>query len=205
MGLNIALIGASGKIGSKIAAELISRGHTVTGIARAPEKIATVTGLSAAAGDITQPEQAAEVLKGHDAVISAASFIPGESEKLIETIRLSGVNRFLMIGGAASLLTESGERVVDSLELPDEWMVPIKEGIRAFDLLKEVDDFDWTFFSPAVMIAPGERTGKFRLGKDHVVKDENGDSKISYDDYAIAMVDELEQGQNIKSRFTIGY
>lgn len=205
MALNVALIGASGKIGSKIAAELLSRGHTVTGVARNPENVLQTEGMTAATVDITQAVQAAAVLKGHDAVISAASFIPGESEKLFEAIRLSEVSRFLMIGGAASLLTESDERVVDSLELPDEWMIPIREGIRAFDLIKQEDSFDWTFFSPAVMIAPGERTGQFRLGKDHVVKDANGDSKISYDDYAIAMVDELEQGNNLKGRFTIGY
>lgn len=205
MGKNVALIGASGKIGTKITAELLGRGHTVTAIARHPEKIEAREGLTAVAGDFTKPSAIAEVLKGHDAIISAASFIPGESEKLIESARLSGVKRFLMVGGAASLLTESGERVVDSLELPEEWMIPIKEGIRCFELLKQVDDFDWTFFSPAVMIGPGERTGKFRLGKDHVVKDENGESKISYDDFAIAMVDELEQENNLKGRFTIAY
>lgn len=205
MSLNIALIGASGKIGSKIAAELLSRGHSVTGISRHPENIAEAEGLITATGDITQPEQIAQVLKGHDAIISAASFIPGESEKLFAAANLSSVPRFLMIGGAASLLTESGERVVDSLELPEEWMVPIREGIRAFDLIQQQQKLDWTFFSPAVMIAPGERTGQFRLGKDHVVKDDQGDSKISYDDYAIAMVDELEQGNNLKGRFTIGY
>jgi putative NADH-flavin reductase len=205
MSKKVALIGASGKIGTKIAAELLSRGHTVTGIARHPDKIPALAGLTPETGDITAPAELAQVLKGHDAIIGATSFVPGETDKLFEAVRLSGVNRFLMIGGAASLLNESGERVVDSLELPVEWMVPIREGIRAFDVLKQVDDFDWTFFSPAVMIGPGERTGNFRLGKDQVVKDAKGDSKISYDDYAIAMVDELEQGNNLKGRFTIGY
>jgi len=205
MSKHIALVGASGNIGTKIAGELLSRGHTVTGIARNPEKITAQEGLTAVAGDIMEPEKLAEILKGHDAVICASSFIPNESEKLLEAVRKSGVERFLMVGGAASLYNEKGEKVWESLELPEEVMTYIKEGMRALDLLREEGGLEWTFFSPAVFIGPGERTGKFRLGKDNVVADANGESKISYDDYAIAMVDELEQGNNIKGRFTIGY
>jgi uncharacterized protein len=204
--LNVALIGASGKIGSKIAAELLARGHHVTGIARNPEKI-SVAGLQATAkGDFTTPAEMAAVLKGHDAVISAASFIPGQAEQLIASIRASGVTRFLMVGGAASLATEAGgKKVIDTIELPEAWKAPIMEGIRTLSLLHPVQDVDWTFFSPAVQIGPGERTGQFRLGNDVVVKDAAGVSKISYDDYAIAMVDELERGEHLKARFTIGY
>jgi len=206
MSKNIALIGASGNIGSKVTQELLSRGYNVTAIARNPEKVEASERVTPVAGDILQPQQLAETLKGHDAVICAASFIPNESEKLLEAIRLSGVNRYLMVGGAASLLNEDGIKVWETLEgLPDGVMNYIQEGMRALDLLKEADDFDWTFLSPAVVIGPGERTGKFRLGKDNVVADDNGESKISYDDYAIALVDELEQGNNIKARFTLGY
>jgi len=206
MSKNIALIGASGNIGSKITQELLTRGYNVTAIARNPEKVEASERVTPVAGDILQPQQLAETLKGHDAVICAASFIPNESEKLLEAIRLSGVNRYLMVGGAASLLNEDGIKVWETLEgLPDGVMNYIQEGMRALDLLKEADDFDWTFLSPAVVIGPGERTGKFRLGKDNVVADDNGESKISYDDYAIALVDELEQGNNIKARFTLGY
>lgn len=205
MGKRIALIGASGKIGSKIAAELLSRGHTVTGIARHPENISAQKGLTAARGDFTEPGVLAWSLQGHDAIISAASFIPGHAENLIDAVRQSAVKRFLMVGGAASLQTDDGKKVIDTLTLPDAWKGPIMEGIRTLTLLRDVKDFDWTFFSPAVQIGPGERTGKFRLGKEQVVKDKDGVSKISYDDYAIAMVDELERGQNLKGRFTIGY
>lgn len=205
MGKRIALIGASGKIGSKIAAELLSRGHTVTGIARHPQNIPAQTGLTPASGDFTEPGVLAWSLQGHDAIICAASFIPGQAEKLIDAVRQSAVKRFLMVGGAASLQTEDGRKVIDTIQLPDAWKAPVMEGIRTLSLLREVKDIDWTFFSPAVQIGPGERTGKFRLGKEQVVKDKDGVSKISYDDYAIAMVDELERGQNIKGRFTIGY
>jgi putative NADH-flavin reductase len=201
----VALIGASGKIGSKIAAELLSRGHTVTGIARNAERIPAQKGLTPAQGDFTEPSLLAWNLQGHDAIISAASFIPGQAEKLIESVRQSSVKRFLMVGGAASLKTEDGRKVIDTIQLPDAWKAPVMEGIRTLELLRGVNDFDWTFFSPAVQIGPGERTGKFRLGKEQVVKDAEGNSKISYDDYAIAMVDELERGENRKARFTIGY
>ena len=205
MGKKIALIGASGKIGSKIAAELLSRGHQVTGVSRNPEKI-SVAGVNAVKGDFTDPEQMASALRGHDAIISAASFIPDQAEHLIASVRGSGVKRFLMVGGAASLQSEpGGKKIIESLELPPAWKAPIMEGIRTLGLLRDVQDFDWTFFSPAVQIGPGERTGKFRLGGEVVVKDAGGVSKISYDDYAIAMVDELEQGKHIKARFTIGY
>ena len=205
MGKKVALIGASGKIGSKIAAELLQRGHQVTGIARNPEKISPQPGVNTVKGDFTDPQTMAQALKGHDAVISAASFIPDQAEKLIASIRGSGVKRFLMVGGAASLEVEPGKKVIDTIQLPDAWKGPVMEGIRTLKLLREVNDVDWTFFSPAIQIGPGERTGKFRLGKEQVVKDAADVSKISYDDYAIAMVDELEQSNNLKARFTIGY
>lgn len=202
---NVALIGASGRIGTKIAQELLRRGHSVTGIARNPEKIQAQNGLTAKAGDFTNPQSIADTLKGHDAIISAASFIPGQAENLIASVRGSCVKRFLMVGGAASLKTEDGRKVFDTIQLPEEWKAPVMEGMRTLGLLRDVNDIDWTFFSPAVTIQPGERTGKFRLGKEQVVKDAEGNSKISFDDYAIAMVDELERGENIKGRFTIGY
>ena len=206
MSKKIALIGASGKIGSKIAAELVQRGYSVTGIARHPDKIAASAGITPVPGDFTDPRAMASTLAGHDAIISAASFIPDQAEQLIASVKGSGVKRFLMVGGAASLRTEpGGPKVIDTIDLPEVWKAPIMEGIRTLELLRNVDDVDWTFFSPAVTIGPGERTGKFRLGKEEVVKDADGNSKISYDDYAIAMVDELDRGDNIRGRFTIGY
>lgn len=208
MSKHIALIGASGNIGSKITGELLDRGHTVTAICRNPDTMDAQEGVTTVPGDMLNPEQLAETLKGHDAVISAAPFVTNESEKLFAAVRDSGVKRYVMVGGAASLFNDEGVKVWDTLQgvgIPEPVLANIAEGIRAFDLLQLEDSLDWTFFSPAVMIGPGERTGQFRLGKDNVVADENGDSKISYDDYAIALVDELEQGNNIRGRFTIGY
>lgn len=208
MSKNIALIGASGNIGTKITKELLDRGYTVTAIGRNPDNIETREGVTAVAGDLTDPADLAGKLAGHDAVISAAPFITNASEQLFEAVRNSGVKRYLMVGGAASLFNDEGVKVWDTLQgagIPEPVLANIAEGMRALDLLRQEDSLDWTFFSPAVMIGPGERTGTFRLGKDNVVADANGDSKISYDDFAIAMVDELEQGNNIKARFTIGY
>jgi len=205
---NIALIGASGNIGTKITKELLDRGYTVTAIARNPEKIEAREGVTAVACDLLDSDAMAEALKGHDAVISAAPFITDASEQLFDGVRKSGVKRYLMVGGAASLFNDQGVKVWDTLQdlgIPEPVLANIAEGIRAFELLKQEDSVDWTFFSPAVMIGPGERTGTFRLGKDNVVADAEGNSKISYDDFAIAMVDELDQGNNIKGRFTIGY
>ena len=205
---NIALVGASGNIGTKITNELLDRGYNVTAICRNLDKLEDREGVTAVAGDLLEPQQLAEVLKGHDAVISAAPFVTDASEKLFEAVRNSGVKRYLMVGGAASLLNAEGVKVWETLQdvgIPEPVLANIGEGMRAYDLIQQEDSLDWTFFSPAVMIGPGERTGKFRLGKDNVVADENGDSKISYDDYAIALVDELDQGNSIKSRFTIGY
>lgn len=204
---NVALIGASGKIGSKICAELLARGHRVTAIARDPAKISSGPGVTAIAGDVAHPAELAELLRGQDAAISATPFTPGLIELLLEAVRKSGVRRFLMVGGAASLLNEPGGKpVFDTLPpLPEPVLANISEGMRSLKELRKVDDLDWTFLSPAVMIGPGERRGKFRLGTEVVVKDAEGNSRISYDDYAIAMVDELESGKHIKARFTVAY
>jgi putative NADH-flavin reductase len=203
--MKVAHIGATGKVGSKILEELLRRGHGVTVISRHPEKALASSNIAAARGDITEPEQLAALLKGHDAVISSAPFLPGSSHKLLDAIHKSGVTRYIAVGGAGSLEIAPGKLLKDSGEIPAEWLPVINEGAAFLKLLRADKQLDWTFFSPAAVIGSGERTGQFRLGRDQLITGKDGKSAISYDDYAIALVDELERPQHIRMRFTIGY
>jgi uncharacterized protein len=203
--MKIAHIGASGNVGSKILAELLRRGHSVTAISRHPDKLAARDRLHSIRGDTADPERLAAVLKGHDAVISSATFVPGSSPKLLDAIRKSGVKRYIAVGGAGTLKVAPGKLLKDSGSIPAEWLPAINEGAALLELLRADRQLDWTFFSPAAVIGPGERTGTFRLGGDQLITGPDGKSSISYDDYAIALVDELEKPQHIRARFTIGY
>ena len=193
--MKIALIGASGKVGSKIRDELVRRGHAVTAISRnSPVK-----------GNVNSPETLAKALHGHDAVVSSVTFFPGSSALLVDAVTRSGVKRYVAVGGAGSLEIAPGRMLKDSGNIPAEWMPAINEGTALLNLLRPNTDLEWTFFSPAALIGPGERTGKFRLGLDQLITDADGKSAISYDDYAIALVDELETPRHVRRRFTIGY
>ncbi len=201
--MKVALIGATGKIGSKVLHELESRGHTVTGICRHPEGAAEAQARVPC--DANDQAKLAGALKGYDAVISSAPFSPGLSEHIIGGVKASGVKRYIMVGGAGSLEVSPGVMLKDTLTLPDAVRAILDEASNNLKRLRNEHDLEWTFFSPAAEIGPGERTGKFRLGGDQLLKDADGKSKISYDDYAIALVDELEQGKHVRRRFTIAY
>lgn len=203
--MKVAHVGATGKIGSKIVAELLSRGHTVTAISRHPEKSPAHANVTGVAGNVSDPDALALAIKGHEAVISSVPFDPGTSPKLLDAVRKSGVKRYITVGGAGSLEASPGKLVKDDPNIPPEWMPAINEGSALLKLLRADQQLDWTFFSPAIFIGPGERTGKFRLGGDQVVTAADGKSSISYDDYAIALVDELEKPRHVRKRFTIGY
>jgi putative NADH-flavin reductase len=203
--MNIAHIGATGKVGGKILEELLRRSHKVTAISRHPEKAPASANVTAALGDIAEPEKLAAIVKGHDAVISSAPFLPGSSSRLLNAIHRSGVKRYVAVGGAGSLEVAPGKLLKDSGQIPAEWLPVINEGAELLKLLRADRQLDWTFFSPAALIGPGERTGKFRLGGDQLIVGADGKSSISYDDYAIALVDEIEKLQHVRTRFTIGY
>lgn len=203
--MKIALIGASGARGVKILAEAVSRGHDVTGIARHPEKLAARPHLTAKKGDINDPEGLAKILAGHDAVISSVHFTASDPNLLIAAVKKSGVKRYLVVGGAGSLKIPSGARLVDTPEFPALYKDEALAGAAFLDMLKAEKDLDWTFLSPSAVIAPGARTGKFRLGKDDLLVGADGKSFISEEDYAIAMIDEVERPQHLRQRFTVGY
>jgi putative NADH-flavin reductase len=204
--MKIALIGASGFIGARLAAELSSRGHSVTAIARNPEKVAKLPGVAAVAGDIHKAEALAAQLKGHEAVVSAVHFLATDLEALVGGVRQSGVKRWVVVGGAGSLEIAPGQRLVDAPDFPAAYKAEAQKGADFLDLLNsKAGDLDWSFFSPAALIQPGERSGKFRLGTDRLLTDAKGESRISAEDYAVALVDELEKPAHIRRRFTIAY
>lgn len=201
---SIALIGASGNVGTRILKELTSRNHTVTGIARHPENIAALDGVTPVQGDVHDAKALASLLKGHDAVISAVRFIDSDPAVLVKAVRDSGVKRYLVVGGAGSLEIAPGKRLVDQPDFPEEYKQEASKGADFLDYMKTVKDLDWSFLSPSALFTPGERTGVFRLGKDTLLSNEAG-SSISFEDFAIALVDELEHPAHIRERFTVGY
>lgn len=200
----IALIGASGNAGSRILKELSDRGHRVTAIARTPEKIAALPGVTAKAGDVYDKDGLAKLLAGHDAVVSAVHFTASDAATLIGAVRASGVKRYLVVGGAGSLEVAPGKRLVDQPDFPAAYKAEAMKGAAFLDLLRGVSDLDWTFLSPSAMFVPGERTGTFRLGDDALLTNAKG-SSISFEDYAIALVDEIEKPAHLRRRFTVGY
>ena len=214
---DLVLIGASGFIGSAILKEALDRGHKVTAVVRHPDKITTVhKNLVVKQGDVSLSKTVTDVSKGADAVISA--YNPGwQNPKIAEEttsgyraildgVRQAGVKRFLVVGGAGSLFISPGKRLMDAGLIPESFLPAIRALAEVYLIeLTAEKSIDWVFFSPAGEIHQGTRTGKFRLGKDDLVVDKAGASKISVQDYAVAMIDELEKPAHHRERFTIGY
>lgn len=201
----IALIGASGNAGSRILNELSARGHTVSAIARHPDNVKRLAGVTAVKADVQDEGSIAARLNGHDAVISAVRFLDSDPNTLINAVRMSGVKRYLVVGGAASLETAPGVRLLDTPDFPAAYRAEATKGAQFLDLLRNTEDLDWSFISPSAMFVPGSRTGKFRLAKDQLLISNQGVSSISFEDYAVAMVDEIENPKHIRQRFTVGY
>ncbi len=203
--MKIAIVGATGNVGTRLVKEALSRGHQVTAIARDVSRAPAGKNLSAVSVDAADPKKLAAALKGHDAVISSLKFRGTKPETLIEAVRGSGVKRYLVVGGAASLEIAPGKALLDSPDFPPQYFEEASAGRAFLQVLRKVSDLDWTFLSPSVLFIAGERTGKFRLGKDSLLTGADGKSWISYEDYSIALLDEIEKPQHIRSRFTVGY
>ncbi|MGU7779566.1 NAD(P)-dependent oxidoreductase [Burkholderia sp. PU8-34] len=208
--LNIALFGATGMIGSRIAAEAARRGHRVTALSRTPG--ASADGVAAKAADLFDPASIAAALPGHDVVASAygpkqddTAKVVAAARALVAGTREAGLKRLVVVGGAGSLEVAPGKQLVDAEGFPGAYKAVALAHRDAFDYLRTVGDLDWTFFAPAALIAPGERTGTFRTGVGKLIVDANGDSKISAEDYAIAFVDALEQGSFVREIATVAY
>ena len=207
--MRIAIVGATGLVGIRILSESLDRGHEVTAINRNPEGVPMHPKLRAAKGDVAAPEELASLITGHDAVISA--FNPGKDESgtgarsIIDAVKRSGVNRLLVVGGAGSLEVAPGKRLVDQPDFPVQWKDGALKTAAFLEQLRGEAELDWAFVSPAAMLAPGQRTGKYRVGGDQLLTDGDGESRISLEDYAVAMLDEAERPQHHRERFSVAY
>ncbi|WP_263263984.1 NAD(P)-dependent oxidoreductase [Pseudomonas sp. RIT-PI-S] len=207
--MKIALIGATGYVGSPLLLEALERGHEVTAIVTRPMNLPDHPRLTAVQGDATDSSQLAERVAGHDLVISA--FNPGRDpngsgpQAIIDGVKRADVPRLLVVGGAGTLKLASGERVVDQPDFPHEWKEGALRTAAFLDQLRLEPELDWVFLSPAAMLVPGERTGHYRLGQDELLLDAHGESRISLQDYALAMLDEAEHPRHHRQRFTVAY
>jgi len=214
--MKLALVGATGFVGKAVLNEALQRGYEVTAIARDPKKIEINSDkLTLETADAYDSGKLAEILKGHDAIVSAFNagwtnpnlyndFLKG-SEAIQEAAKQAGVKRLLVVGGAGSLYAAPGIQLVDTPQFPAEWKAGATAARDYLNILKKEEELDWTFLSPAIHLHPGERTGKFRLGTDEPVFDEKGHAEISVEDMAAAIIDELENNRFVKRRFTLGY
>lgn len=211
--LKIALFGATGMIGSRIAAEAARRGHQVTALARNPARVPTdVANLKTTQADLLDAASVGAAVRGHDVVASAyappqddLAALDRATHALVEGVRAAGLKRLVVVGGAGSLDVAPGKQLVDTEGFPDAYKPIALAHRKVLGYYRAVTDLDWTFFAPAAIIAPGERTGKFRTGTNTLLTDAEGNSRISAEDYAIAFVDELEQGHFIRQIATVAY
>ena len=216
--MKVVLYGATGMIGSRVLKELLARGHKVTAVLRDPSKLEPQNNLTIEKGDMLDADGMAKLAWGAEVIVSsyappsgAQGPDPSKVNQLVDATRAllagarrAGSPRIIMVGGAGSLEISPGLQIVDAPTFPEPYKPVALAHRDAFHVMRQ-SDLNWTYFSPAMMIQPGERTGTFRLGKDALVSDDKGASSISAEDYAIALVDEVEQGRHTKQRFTIGY
>lgn len=215
--MKIALIGATGFVGTAVVAELLQRGHDVTALARNPARLAPRPKLTARALDAYSPDAVAAAVKGHDAVVSAfnpgwddpdlyARFMKG-STAIVDGVRQSGVKRFLVVGGAGSLFVAPGVQLVDTPEFPSHVPPNVVPGAKAardaLTALRPETTLDWTYVSPPALLAPGERTGKYRVGGEELLMAGPAPAGISVADLAVAIVDEIDKPQHVRARFTV--
>jgi uncharacterized protein len=203
--MKIAVVGASGNAGSRIVAELARRGHAVTAIARHPERVAAQANVVAKRGDALDQGALAQLLAGHDAAVSSIHFLDSDPVKLIGAARDSKVGRYLVVGGAGSLEVAPGVRLVATPGFPPAYKAEAEKGAAFLDLLRQEKQLNWTFLSPSALFTAGERTGTFRLGTDQLLTGTDGRSWISFEDFAVALADEIERPAHHRQRFTVGY
>ncbi|HEV7591132.1 MAG TPA: NAD(P)-dependent oxidoreductase [Longimicrobium sp.] len=216
--MKIVLFGATGNVGRRVTAEALRRGHEVTGVVRDPSAVESPDPrVALVRGDATDAQSVASVVRGADAVVSAISPRPNarglaapalaaNARALIAGLGRAGVPRVLFVGGAGSLEVAPGQQLLDQPGFPDAYRAEALEGREALDVWRgEAEGLDWTYLSPAAEIGPGERTGSYRTTGDALLADAEGRSFISYEDYAVAVLDELETPRHVGRRFGVAY
>jgi putative NADH-flavin reductase len=210
--MKVALYGATGAAGSRILKELVSRGHHVTAIVRDPAKLSpSGATVRVKQGDLSDSKSIAAAIGDVEAVISAygppkndLEALVGVTERQVEALKGNAGVRLIVVGGAGGLNIAPGLAMVDSQFMPEPFKPIARAHVNAFNVLK-ASSIDWTYFAPAAFFEPGQRTGEFRLGKDDLIANAQQESRISMEDYAVALVDELEKSRHRRQRFTIGY
>lgn len=212
--MKIAIIGATGYVGSALLKEAAARGHDITALVSRPDRVPVSDRVRAEQADVMAQDGLAGQLKGHDAVISAFSGHAQEDvygyymkgiQSIISATRQAGVPRLLVVGGAGALEVAPGVQLIDTPAFPAQWKATAEGARQAVALLRGEEELNWTVLAPSAHLEPGARTGRFRTGKDQLLVDEAGKSHISVEDYAVAMLDELERPAHPRSRFTVGY
>lgn len=203
--MKIAIIGATGNVGSRLIEEALRRGHAVTAIARQASKLPGRDGMTTRDVDVADTQALADALRGNDTVISTVRFLQTSAAQITAAVKAAGIRRLLVVGGAGSLYVAPGVQLVDTPSFPDAYKAEASAGRDFLNALRAETGLDWSFLSPSALFTPGDRTGKFRLGKDELLTAADGKSWISMEDYAIAMLDEIEQPKHVRERFTVGY
>jgi len=203
--MKIAIIGATGNVGTRLTDEALRRGHSVTALARQASKLQARNGVTTRDVDVADAQALADALRGDDVVISTVRFLQTTAAQIVDAVKAAGVKRLLVVGGAGSLYAAPGVQLVDTPEFPELYKAEASAGRDFLNALQRESQLEWTFLSPSALFTPGERTGKFRLGKDDLLVDANGKSWISMEDYAIAMLDEIERPLHVRARLTVGY
>jgi putative NADH-flavin reductase len=203
--MNIAIVGATGNVGSRIVNEALSRGHEVIAISRSADQLPAKPRLTTKALDYTDAARLAAAIAGQDAVVIAVKYSTAHPATIVEAVKKAGVKRLLAVGGAGSLRDPGGRDVVDSPDFPAPWK---PEALAARDFLVDLRKepaLNWTLLSPSALLQPGERTAKYRVGADDLLVDAQGNSHVSIEDLAKALIDELEVPKHERKRFTVGY
>jgi len=216
--MRIVIFGATGNVGRRIAVEALRRGHEVVGVVRDPDAVRPPDPrVRLVRGDATSADSVASVARGADAVVSAISPRPNarglpaprlveNTRAIIAGLRTAGVKRVLYVGGASTLEVAPGQQLLDQPGFPEAYKAEAIEGREALQLWRtEAQGLDWTFLSPAIEIGPGERTGNYRTTDERLLFDAQGKSFISYEDYAVAVLDELERPGHVGARFGVAY